>query len=202
MIKFEYSAEYILEDDNALLSPLKVEHISRLVDISNENNLWTFILEKGNGLDNLTKYIKAAIRNRALKKEYPFIVFDKTKNQFAGITRFYEYSDVLKTIKLGHTWYGQEFRGTGLNKHCKYLLFDFAFEKLGIERIGFGVHEDNKTSIEALKSVGCSKEGVLRSFIPSLDNKGRADIILFSILKNEWFNSKRSVLKYKLNTKK
>jgi RimJ/RimL family protein N-acetyltransferase len=61
--------------------------------------------------------------------EYGFAVFDK-KNKFAGSTSFYNIDLDEKTLKLGYTWYGKEFQGTGLNKHCKYLLLEFAFEKI------------------------------------------------------------------------
>jgi hypothetical protein len=36
----------------------------------------------------------------------------------------------FKTLLLGFTWYGKQFRGTGLNKHCKYLLLQFALKLL------------------------------------------------------------------------
>ena len=201
MGKLDFSKDYVFEDDCVKLSPLKLEHNKTLLGISKDPNIWTYFLEKGNGIDNLTKYIVNAVNNRTAGKEYPFIVFDKVKNQYSGTTRFYDYSDELKTIKLGHTWYGKPFRGTGLNKHCKYLLFEFAFEKLKVERIGFGAHIENKISIAAMKSVGCKEEGVLRNFIPSLYGKGRADIILLSILINEWLESVKSELKKKLTNK-
>jgi len=202
MFNFEYSKEYVLENDFVKLSPLKIEHIESLLNISNESNLWTYFLEKGNGFESLKNYIQSTINNRNLEKEYPFIIFDKIKNEYAGTTRFHDYLKDLKSIKLGHTWLGEKFRGTRLNKHCKYLLFQFAFEKLKVERIGFGAHIENKTSIAAMKSVGCKEEGLLRNFIPSLDGNGRADIILLSILKNEWFDDTKSDLKNRLKTLK
>ena len=178
--------------------PLKIEHVEYLLDISEETNLWTYFLEKGNGLENLTHYIASTVHNRGCQKEYTFIVFDKIKNLYAGTTRFYDYSSELKTIKLGHTWYGQCFRGTRLNKRCKYLLLQFAFEALKLERVGFGAHTENRISIAAMKSVGCKEEGVLRNFIPSLNGRERADIILLSILKDEWFEKVKTELKHKL----
>ncbi|TYA70067.1 GNAT family N-acetyltransferase [Seonamhaeicola marinus] len=199
MLNFDFNNDYTLENDKVKLSPLKLEHVEPLISISNEDELWTFMLEKGNGWENLTKYILSAVNKRKFKKEYPFIVFDKVKNEFAGTTRLYEYSSELKTIKLGHTWYGKAFRGTGLNKHCKYLLFEFVFDVLKLERIGFGAHADNKVSIAAMKSVGCKEEGVLRNFIPALIGKGRADIVLMSILKEEWQEEWKMKLEQKLN---
>lgn len=200
-MNFDFDSDYVLEDDYVRLSPLKLEYVEHLLLISNEPYLWTYMLEKGNGLDNLTEYVLSAINNRNSKKEYPFIVYYKVAKQYAGTTRLYEYSNKLRTIKLGHTWYGKLFRGTGLNKHCKYLLFEFAFEKLKLERIGFGAHAENKISIAAMKSVGCIKEGVLRNFIPSFDGKGRADIVLMSILKKDWEDKVKIELKDKLNIK-
>ena len=155
MSHLDFSKNYILEDDCVKLSPLKIEHVEYLLDISKEDNLWTYFLEKGSGLKNLTAYISSTIHNRKSKKEYPFVVFDKVQKQYAGTTRFYDYSSELKTIKLGHTWHGKNFRGTGFNKRCKYLLFQFAFETLELERIGFGAHAKNAVSIAAMKSVGC-----------------------------------------------
>jgi len=201
VLKFDYSNDYILENGFVKLSPLKLEHVNELLEISNDSTIWTYLLEKGSGIENLTNYVQATVNNRKLKKEYPFVVFDKVTNRYAGTTRFYEYVTDLKCIKLGHTWYGKDFRGSRLNKQCKYLLFEFAFEKLEVERIGFGAHIENKISIAAMESIGCKKEGVLRNFIPSLDGKNRADIVLLSILKNEWNEKVKAELKTRLNTK-
>ncbi|WP_298488070.1 GNAT family protein [uncultured Maribacter sp.] len=195
---FNFLEDYILENNRVKLSPLRSTHIDELVSISEESDLWTHFIEKGNGRKNLEAYINKTIKNRTLKKEYPFIVFDKKNGKYAGTTRFYEYSQELKNIKLGHTWYGKEFRGTGLNKHCKYLLFQFVFDTLELERMGFGASSDNKISIAAMQSVGCKKEGVLRSFLPSSKNSNRADIVLLSILKEEWIKKEKDILKHKL----
>ena len=200
-MNLDYSKDYILEDKQVKLSPLKMQHVESLIDISNESDLWTYFIEKGNGIENLTKYVESAINNRKLNKEYPFVIFDKIKKEYVGTTRFYDYLNELKCIKLGHTWIGEKFRGTGLNKHCKFLLFEFAFEKLRLERVGFGVHIENRISIAAMRSVGCKKEGLLRNFIPSLDSKARADVMLLSILKNEWLKKVKIELKNKLNAK-
>lgn len=196
--RLDFLEDYILENERVLLSPLKLGHIDKLSEISNEQNIWTYFIENGKGFKNLTNYVQSTINNRKSEKEYPFVVFDKIKNKYAGTTRFYDYLYDLKNIKLGHTWYGKEFRGTGLNKHCKYLLFEFAFEKLGLERIGFGAHIENKISILAMESVGCKKEGVLRGFLPAMEGHGRSDIVLLSILKNEWDNNIKLKLKNKL----
>jgi RimJ/RimL family protein N-acetyltransferase len=86
---------------------------------------------------------------------------------------------------LGYTWYGEKFRGTGLNKHCKFLMLRFAFETLDAIRVEFRADARNERSIAAMKSIGCIPEGILRSNMP-LYGGGRRDSIVLSILKNEW----------------
>ena len=199
MLSFDFSENYVLENERARLIPLKISHVGALVSISKEDNLWTYMLDKPIGREKLIQYVLSAMSQRHLNKEYSFVIFDKIQNAYAGMTRLYEYSEELKNIKLGHTWYGEKFRNTGLNKHCKYLLFQFIFDKLQLERIGFGIHSENKISLMALKSVGCKKEGVLRNFLPSIDGSKRTDIVLMSIIAKEWKTDAKRMLQQKLN---
>lgn len=197
-----WSKKYILEDDYVLLSPLEAKHILPIHNIALDPEIWTYFLEKGQGGQQYDEYIINALTQQKLEKEYPFVIFDKVSQQYAGMTRFYDYSSDLQTIKLGHTWYGKEFRGSGINKHCKYLLFEFAFEKLKVERIGFGAYATNTISLNAMRSVGCKQEGVLRNLFPALDGNGRTDCALFSILQDDWFTTTKSELKNKLRKTK
>ena len=104
----------------------------------------------------------------------------------------------FKTLQLGYTWYGKDFRGTGLNKHCKFLLLQFAFEILGMERVEFRADNNNERSIAAMKSIGCKVEGVLRNHMPTFGSEARRDSIILSILRNEWFDEVKDNLKAKL----
>jgi RimJ/RimL family protein N-acetyltransferase len=61
-----------------------------------------------------------------------------------------------------------------------------------MERVEF--RADNKNSIAAMKSIGCKEEGILRSHMPTLDNKTRRDTIILSILSSEWFDAVKANL--------
>ena len=132
------------------------------------------------------------------KKEYAFAVYDKKFSAYAGCTRWFDYDSNLAIIRLGYSWYGKKFWGTGLNRNCKYLLFEFAFEHLQVERVGLGAHAENKRSIAAMKAVGCQLEGKVRNAFPSINGSERADAILLGILKKEWFETTKQTLKQKL----
>ena len=65
-------------------------------------------------------------------------------------------------MSLGYTWYGTEFQRTGLNRNCKYLLLYYAFDMLGVDRVEFRADLRNVKSIQAMKQIGCTQEGILR----------------------------------------
>src|SRR3569833_1600024 len=186
--KFDRNAEYILEDDRVLLRPLKESDIEFLLPYAlNEQDTWIYSHKSAKGEEGMRNYINTAITNRAAGKEYPFIVFDKKTQQYAGSTRFYDIQPDNDKLQLGYTWYGEPYRGTGLNKHCKFLILQLAFETLGMLRVEFRADARNERSIAAMKSIGCTVEGILRSNM-WLEDGGRRDSIVLSILKEEWEN--------------
>ncbi len=196
MLDFDHN--YILQDERVLLRPLSFDDVEHLLVFSmNEPTLWQYSITQANGEDNLKRYVRIAMDARANKTEYPFIVWDKQTERYAGSTRFYDIQLNHKTLQLGYTWYGKDFHGTGLNKHCKYLLLRFAFETLGMERVEFRADNNNARSIAAMKSIGCREEGVLRSHLALPDGK-RRDSIILSILRDEWYNTAGEALKMKI----
>ncbi|WP_374401688.1 GNAT family N-acetyltransferase [Flavobacterium sp.] len=197
-MNFNFKEDYILENDVVRLQPLQVTDYEKLVEFSiNEPNLWSFNANGPDNPENLKKYIDKSLSQKNKQLEYPFVVFDKTKNKIAGSTRFYNINLDAKHLEIGFTWYGKEFQGTSLNKNCKFLLLEFAFEKMQLERVGFRANNLNIRSINAMKSIGCIQEGIMRNF--STDAKGeRIDAIVLSIIKNEWFLTIKENLKNKL----
>jgi len=195
---FNLKETYILENEIVRLEPLSMNHFDDLVDFSiNEPELWSFNANGPDSPENLKKYIEKALNQKEKLVEYPFLVFDKTKNKVAGSTRFYNINLEAKHLEIGFTWYGKDFQGTALNKNCKYLLLEFAFEKMKMERVGFRANNLNKKSIAAMKSIGCIEEGILRNF--STDAFGnRIDAIVLSIINNEWFESVKNKLSEKI----
>ena len=186
-IVFNPKEDYILEDERVLLRPLKEEDYENLLPLAlNEPDLWKYSLITAAGEEGLKNYMNIALEARNSGKEYPFSVFDKFKNEYAGSTRFYDINLSFKSLQLGYTWYGKKFQRTGLNRHCKFLLLSFAFEKLEMERVEFRADNNNERSIAAMKSIGCKVEGVLRSHMPTRDSGVRRDSIILSILREEW----------------
>jgi RimJ/RimL family protein N-acetyltransferase len=194
----DFNKDYILENEFALLRPLTEADYELLLEYAiNEPEIWAFNSRGPSNPDNLKKYIETALAGRKNGTEYPFIVHDKVNQKFAGSTRFYSIHPLNKTLELGFTWYGKQFQGTKLNKNCKYLLLEFAFETLNMERVGFRANSLNQKSINAMKSIGCKEEGIMRNY--SEDAEGnRIDAIILSIIKQEWFSEAKENLRNKI----
>lgn len=199
MHELDFNEDYILEDDFVLLRPLVAADIDELIHFSvQEPELWKYSLISAAG-EGMKKYIEMALQGRTDKREYPFIVWDKRQGKYAGSTRFYDIQLSNRSLQLGFTWYGSAFQGTGLNKRCKMLLLQFAFETIGMDRVEFRADNNNQRSIAAMKSIGCVVEGVLRQ--NSITSEGRRrDSIILSILRDEWFNGVKDRLLKKIHT--
>jgi RimJ/RimL family protein N-acetyltransferase len=187
----------ILENERVLLRPIQENDFDNLLPFSmHEPEIWKYGLVTAAGKENLENYISTAVKNLHDKKEYPFIVFDKKANRYAGSTRFYDIQQPWLTTQLGYTWYGSAFQRTGLNRHCKLLLATYVFEKWGLERLEFRADANNAPSIAAMKAIGCVEEGILRNHMPTASG-GRRDSIILSILKTEWFGGVKEMLQKK-----
>jgi len=197
---FAFENDYILENEYAKLMPLKHSDFENLLEFSiNEPEIWQYSMVKADNLENLKKYISLAIDEKNKLTEYPFIIFDKTKKTYVGTTRFCDIHLNTNRLQMGYTWYGKNFQGTGINKHSKFLMLEFAFEQMNMERVEFRAYTENVRSINALKSIGCTIEGVIRSNAICPNGK-RRDTMVLSILKNEWNNDVKEMLKAKLKT--
>ena len=195
MEKMNFSTPIVLENDNVLLRPLEPTDVDHLLPFAlNEPEIFKFSHPSPAGSPQaLGQYIQSALQERNAKTGYPFIVFDKRSNEYAGCTRFYDISFSNQSLQLGYTWYASKFCGTGLNKNCKLLLLDYAFGILGMHRVEFRAHAQNERSIAAMKSIGCVAEGILRSHIPGPGGK-RRDTIILSILRTDWESGVRENL--------
>lgn len=195
---FDPTKDYSLTDECVLLRPLVQDDLEYLrVFARNEPAIWKYSTIGVSNEADLEKYIRVALDARTQGKEYPFIVFDKRTGQYAGSTRFYDIQPFHQTLQLGYTWYGKDFQGTGLNKHCKFLLLQFAFETLGMLRVEFRADNTNQRSIAAMKRIGCVEEGVLRKSLQKPDGS-RRDSIILSILVEEWENGVKERLQQQL----
>jgi len=95
----------------------------------------------------------------------------------------------LLAIEIGSTWLAPEVWGTGVNPAAKLLLLDHAFDRLGVERVDIKTDARNERSRAAIRALGASFEGVLRSWQPSAvagEEHLVRDTAMHSIVRADW----------------
>ena len=189
-MNFSFDKEIILENTFLLVRPISENDIDNLVTVATKDkDLLQFSPTPIYTKELLKKYIDKSVDNRRNKNRYTFIVFDKIKNAFAGSTSFLNISNADDRLEIGATWYGKEFQRTGLNRNCKYLLLEYAFENLGAVRVEFRTDEMNLASRKAIEKIGAQFEGILRRHTLLYDGF-RRNTVCYSILKSEWSDLK------------
>ena len=196
MIENIFTQHIILENERVLLRPLELSDAEHFIPfVIAEPTLWRYSREAPYDVPSMQQYVENAIQNRIDQKEYTFIIFDKKANRYAGSTRFYDIQQhpKFRTTQLGYTWYGKDFQQTGLNRHCKFLIFQFVFEQWELERVELRADVRNEKSIAAMKAIGCVTEGVIRKHLQNNEG-GRRDSVICSVLKEEWFGGVKEML--------
>jgi RimJ/RimL family protein N-acetyltransferase len=188
-----FEREIRLENDRAKLVPFDAVYKDGLRQIIYDEEITRF----GGGLPfrtehDLERYIEDTCKSRTNGQSYPFIVIDKHTGEVAGSTRFGYIVPHNKRLEIGWTWYGQAYRGTGLNKACKYELLKFVFEEMGYRRVQLSVDIDNIRSQRAVLKLGATQEGIFRSNYIGADGSSRDDVY-FSIIHTEWDRIKREI---------
>lgn len=188
-----FAENIIIENSSALLRPLTEGDETGLSKIAFNPDIWKFSVSRAMNLSELKEYIKSAIDERKRNSRYPFAIIHKVSENIAGSTSYGNVSMKDKRIEIGWTWLGKSYQGTGLNRECKLLLLEYAFEHLKFERAEFKTDVLNTAARKSLIKLGAKEEGILRSHTLMHDGR-RRDTIYYSILKKEWETIKNNFL--------
>jgi len=186
IMNFNFETNIELSNDRAQIQPLGMEHFEYLLPLATQDkDMLRFSPTPIYSEELLRSYISTAIDDRKRNFRYPFVIYDKLTNQFAGSTSYLNIVNKDLRLEIGYTWLGKSFQGTGLNARVKSLLLNYAFNELQFERVEFKTDERNATSRRALEKLGAIYEGCLRSHMVMSDGY-RRNSVYYSILKNEW----------------
>lgn len=181
-----------LDNDFVKLSLLDLSNYKHLIAVAQQEKLVQYSPSNIATPEALKEYVQTAVDGYYHKTTIPFIVFDKTKNEYAGCTRFMNIDWKNKVLEIGATWIGREFQGSVLNKNMKFLMLQYAFETLGFEKVEFRIDERNIRSRKAVEKIGANLEGILMKNVYLLDGFKR-NTCCYAILKEEWPDIKASI---------
>ncbi len=183
-----------LKNKRAKLLPLEPFHYRDLLPLSKQVDLYKYGASDISTSKKLKKYMNEAFEKKEQGIALPFIIYDKKLERFAGSTRFGNIDKKNKVVHIGWTWLGDDFRGSGLNHHVKFLMLSYAFEKLYYEKVEFRIDERNTQSRRAVEKIGGVLEGILRKDTVTKDGFRRSSAC-YGILREEWDEIKTTIFK-------
>jgi N-acetyltransferase len=187
-----FEQDHLLENERARLEPLTEKHFEWLLPIAMHTELWEFTGAKVHSEADFKRYFDTALAEKKTGCSYPFAIYDKQHNQYAGCTRYGNISFPNKRVEIGWTWYHPELQRTGINKACKFLLLSFGFETLNLNRVELKTSILNLKSQGAMLKIGAVREGTLRQHMINEDGLVR-DTVYFSFIKPDWPPVKETV---------
>ncbi|MBZ5858924.1 GNAT family N-acetyltransferase [Flavihumibacter profundi] len=182
-----------LQSTRVIMRNMQPNDIDGLWALSQVPGLWTWFNRRLDNRPQLEAWMEEAFVQQQQQLRFPFVVIDRLNGSLAGSTSFGNISFPDKRIEIGWTWYGEAYRGTGINTHCKFLLLQYAFETLHFERVEIKTDALNERSRAAIRKLGMTEEGILRSHM-AMPGERRRDSVYYSLLKSEWLLAKEKLL--------
>jgi RimJ/RimL family protein N-acetyltransferase len=187
----DFAQNLVLENSRVRLRPLDTADFEELKAVAFEPAIWEFTITRADDALSLADYLAQAVHDRQAGRRYAFAIVDRASGRLAGSTSYYNVDTENQKLSIGYTWVGTEFQRTGLNRAAKHLLLCHAFDQLGYERVELETDSRNHKSQTAMRRLGATEEGTLRSHRLTQGNV-RRDTVIFSIIRSEWPTLRRT----------
>ena len=182
-----------LEGAFVRLEPLSMRHARDLAEAAEEDrSAYAFTLVPR--ADEVDEYIQAHLERSRRGEMVPFAQIRLSDERAVGCTTYFDFRTWpdrtdLCALMVGWTWLGASAQRSGINCEAKFLLFEHAFERLGVLRVDLATDARNHGSRRAIAGVGAQFEGVLRCWSRSYvrGEEGRLrDSAMFSLVVSDW----------------
>jgi len=180
-----FDSQLVLENEKVKVRVLRKEDFAQLKRIAFYPEIWKYFTCEIMSEEILSEYIGNALKLFSDQTQVHFVIIDKNKDRIVGMSAFGNISIRDLRIEIGWSWLTPKCQGIGVNGEYKKLLLDFAFRKLGMERVEFKTDVLNKKARKALLKIGAREEGILRSHTLMPHNR-RRNTIYYSILRDEY----------------
>ncbi|MCK1990492.1 GNAT family N-acetyltransferase [Lysinibacillus fusiformis] len=174
-----------LENEIVKLKPLELNDLSGILEAASYPEIWSHMSTTIEKMVDVNNFVENALLMRRNKTEFPFVIVDKKTGEIIGSTRFMDIDDTHQRVEIGTTWLTPAYWRTAINTHCKYLLLQYCFETLHLQRVQIKTDHENSQSQKAIERIGATKEGVLRNHMIRKDGTTR-HTVMYSITLEEW----------------
>lgn len=171
-----------LKGETIRLEPLTVSHLDDLVAAA-EPGVFEWFTSDLSSRDAMRTWVENALAARDAGTALPFATVHCESGRVIGSTRFGNAAPAHRRIEVGWTWLTPSYQRTAANTEAKYLMLRHAFETWECVRLELKTDTRNERSRDAIRRLGATEEGVLRSHMQT--PQGTRDTVYYSILREE-----------------
>jgi len=183
----------LLEGKYIILRPPSVDDIKGLSIAAKDGEIWNTPFSQFPHPNEMQKYIQEMLDLSSKGLILPFITIDKDSMKILGTTRYLNIDYENHRLEIGHTWIAKSWRKTYVNTEAKFLMLQYAFEKLACIAVEIRTDVLNTVSRQAIQRLGAKQDGILRHHKIMRDGRIR-DTVCYSIIKPEWKQVKENLI--------
>jgi RimJ/RimL family protein N-acetyltransferase len=180
----------VLEGGGIRLEPLTGEHCDGLAAAAADGELWNLWFASVPPPGGMHAYVAEALLGQREGRMLPWAVRELSAGKVIGSTRYHDIVPAIDRVEIGYTFYAQTHQRTHVNRTCKLLMLQHAFDTLGCKVVGLRTDNFNFRSQRAIEGLGANKDGVIRHYAARRDGTAR-DTVMYSILATEWPDIRR-----------
>ncbi|HBG39835.1 MAG TPA: N-acetyltransferase [Porphyromonadaceae bacterium] len=143
---------------------------------------WLPFVEQTKDLRDSEEFVRACIDKHEERLEYTFTI--RKNDVFAGLIGLKDSDSANKKTEIGY-WLSEPYQRQGIATQSVRALCDYAFRKLGFNRVQIKCAVGNDQSRSIPQRLGFQLEGIERQG-ELLSGNVFADIEIYSLLKNEF----------------
>jgi RimJ/RimL family protein N-acetyltransferase len=177
-----------------VLRPPSIEDIDGLSNAARDGEVWKNSYAQFPNSNEISKYLQDMFDLSSKGIILPFVIVHKPSNTIVGTTRYLNIDYENYRLEIGHTWIAKSWRKTYVNTEAKFLMLQYAFEKLACIAVEIRTDVLNTVSRQAIQRLGAKQDGILRYHKIMRDGRIR-DTVCYSIIKSEWEQVKENLMK-------
>jgi N-acetyltransferase len=176
----------VLEGALVRLEPLEPRHFDAILTAAlSDPAIWTHIPYRVRERADVERLFAIADRVHAAESAVVFATCTGPERRVVGSTTIRVSDPETPSVEIGSTWIVPAWQRTRVNTEAKYLQLSHCFESLEIARVELKTDARNARSRAAIRRIGATEEGTLRSHMRRQDGTLR-DSVYFSVIASEW----------------
>lgn len=173
-----------LQTNRLKLVQINEEHTQRFFEIMSKDEVTKYYgMDSLKDIDDASKIVESFQNTYESNRGIRWGIVLKETGEFVGTLGLNNLNTRSKKAEIGYELHPSHW-SKGVTTEAVKEVLRYSFEELDLFRMGAVTYPQNKPSIQLLRRLGFTKEGLLRGYL--FQNNQSYDALVFSLLKTEW----------------